>query len=726
MPRAKLLSMAESFTIGDWRVEPERGCLVAASHEALEVRLEPKAMQVLQVLAERRGEVVAKQELVDAVWPSAFVGDQVLVNAIWELRRALGDDSKNPSYIQTIPRRGYRLAAAVVEATPPTSEQEIESEAIRDQKHASRGRAARALIGALIAIVGVFASMLAWREQGPEAAPEVRFEIRSEKPLAPLYLPALATSADGSKLVFVARVGEKSELRLRRLDRLEEVPLVGTDGGHAPFFSPDGRWLGFFAGGRLLKIALEEGSPPVSLAEAGVPRGGTWSADDRIYFARGSGGGLWSISAAGGEPEPVTRLAEGEWTHRWPQLLPDGETLIFVAGDRELSGFDQARIVALSLRTGERRELVRGGSFPRFAAGRLYWVNEGRVLAAALDMRRLTLDEPRAVLEGVSWYPINGAAQLALADESLAYIPGVNPCQPLRRLRFLSPVGAPPQDADPTAESPRLYYDPALAADGRRLAVAIAEAGNSDLWIYDLARRTRSRLTDSPGEDQGPIWHPDGRQIAFYSAQSGPFQMFLTDASGAGAPRQLWSSSSSQRPECFTPDGRRLIFSENHPETGFDLWTLDLEGAAVPEPLWVTPYDELHARLSPEGQWLAYVSNESGRREVYLRPSDPEDDRRWPLSAGGGDNPVWDSGGGALYYRTSQAIHRVEISASSRGDPEIGSPEQLLEWSFPSQLLEGDHRRSFDVAPDGSGFLVLEPLEEAPPPIHVVLNWRPN
>ena len=701
--------MSDSFTIGDWRVESARGCLVAAKDPALEVRLEPKAMQVLLTLAARRGEVVTKKQLVEAVWQGAFVGDQVLVNAVWELRRALGDDSKSSRYIQTIPRQGYRLAAEVHE---PTASPETPA-----RKRPVIGIAA----AALAALAAGATAVWLWPERQVEAPAVVRFEIRPESPLGPLYLPALAISADASKLVFTARAGAATELMLRRLDRLEEVAIPGTEGGHAPFFSPDGRSIGFFARGDLLQVALEDGGPPIVLAEAGAPRGGAWGPDGRIYFARGSGTGLWRIGVAGGEPEPVTELAAGEWTHRWPQVLPDGETLLFVVGDREMrSGFDEAKVAVLSLASGERRELVRGGSFPRFAAGRLFWLREGQVLAAAFDPGQRSIGEPQAVRDGVSWYPINGAAQLALsAGGSLAYVPGSAPWRPLRRLRWVDPSGiAPP--VEPLTEA-RLYYDPALSADGRRLAVAIAEAGNSDLWIYDLERHTRSRLTDSPGEDQGPVWHPDGERVAYYASQAGPFQMFLAEVSGAGTPRRLLESTGSQRPECFTPDGRRLIFSEYQVETGFDLWSLELEGESEPAPLLVTPYHELQARLSPDGRWLAYITNESGQREVYLRRPDPEDSRRWPLSAGGGDDPVWDPNAGALFYRSAGAIHRVQVAGGAAGEPEIGRPERWIEWSFPVQLLEGEHRRSFDLG-SGGRFLALEPLEEAPPPIHVVLN----
>ncbi len=708
----------DSFIIGDWRVEPARGCLVAASNPALEVRLEPKAMQVLLALAERRGEVLAKEELIEAVWQGAFVGDQVLVNAVWELRRALGDDSKRGRYIQTIPRRGYRLAAALGGEAPG----------------AGGRRPLAMLAAALVASAVVAAVVWQWPARERQPPPMVRFEVRPEGPLGPLYLPALAISHDASKLVFTAREGTSdvapegggvTRLRLRRLDRLESQAIAGTEGGHAPFFSPDGGRVGFFGDGELKVVALEGGAPPVVLAEVGVPRGATWAADGTIYFARGSGSGLWSVAAEGGVPQPVTELAAGEWTHRWPQILPDGETLLFVVGGVEMrSGFDQASIAALSLATGERREVVRGGSFPRFAAGRLFYLRQGRLLSAVFDPRRLAIGPPRSVLDGASWYPINGAAQVALsAGGSLAYVPGSAPWQPLRRLRWVDRSGTAEPAAEPLAE-PRLYYDPALSADGRRLAVAIAEAGNSDLWLYDLERRTRSRLTDSPGEDQGPVWRPGGEQIAYYSSQAGPFQMYLTETSGAGPPRRLLESSQSQRPECFTPDGRRLIFSENRSETGFDLWVLDLEGPGEPEPLLVTPYDELQARISPDGRWLAYISDESGRREVYLRRPGSEDPGRWPLSAVGGENPVWDPRGSEIYFRSAGAIHRVEISDASDAEPAIREPERLLRWTFPLQLLEGEHRRSFDVGRDASRFLALEPLEEAPPPIRVVLNWR--
>ncbi len=701
--------MSGGFIVGDWRVEPERGCLVAVANPGLEVRIEPKAMQVLIALAERRGEVVAKEQLIETVWQGAYVGDQVLVNAVWELRRALGDDSKRPRYIQTLPRRGYRLAAAA------------------GGEGAGAGRIGKVAAGVVALAVLASAAFWLWPEREASSPPVTRFEIRPQSSFGPLYLPALAISPDASKLVFVAADTETRDTRLvlRRLDGLDEVPLAGTEGAHAPFFSPDGRWVGFFAGGELRTAPIDGGGPPVTLAEVGATRGADWGAGGWIYFARGSGGGLWRVAAAGGEPEPVTELERGEWTHRWPQVSPDGETLVFTAGDDAMrSGFDEAAVVAMSLLTGDRQELARGASFARFAAGRLYYVRAGRILAADFDARRLAIGLPRTALEGASWFPINGAAQVAIsAAGTLAYLPGSAPWQPLRRLRWVDRSGAVEPVGDPSAET-GIFYDPALSPDGRRLAVAIAEAGNSDLWVYDLERRTRSRLTDSPGEDQGPVWHPDGRRIAYYTSKAGPFQMFLIEASGAGEPRRLNKSQRSQRPECFSLDGRWLVFSRVHPETGFDLWYLDLEDEeAETERFLRTPYDELQARLSPDGAWLAYVSDESGRREVYLRRPVPEASSRWPLSAGGGEDPVWDPRGGAVYYRTPEALHRVTVAGSGAGEPEIGKPQRWLDWDFPPQLLEGEHRRAFDVDRDGSRFLVLEALQQASPPIRVVLNW---
>jgi len=697
--------------VGEWRVDADHHRLLGAEGSGQEIRLEPKAMQVLVCLARRRGEVVAKEEIIRQVWGDAFVSNQVLTNAVWELRRALGDDARTQRWIQTVPREGYRLV------TQTGTSRGLERP----------GAASRNLRAWAAAIAALLLAVLAWavlREPASSPPAITRFSVHFEEPLASFHLPVAALSNDGSRLVFVSVEDGTSRLYSRRMDRLDSVPIAGTEGAHGPFFSPDGEWIGYYAEGELRKVRAE-GGPVTRIRRIATPRGATWADDGYVYFAPASSSAIWRVPATGeGEAEPLTTLEGTEWTHRWPEVLPGAETILFtVADDAVVSGFDEAKIFAGSLTTGKRRLLVEGGSFPRYTAGHLVFVRGSDLLAAPLDPDRLELTgPPRRVLVGVRRFPINGAAQFALAPGgTLAYVPGGDAWEPPRRLLRVSREG----EETLLEYRERLYYDPAVSPDGRRVAVVIAEAGNSDLWVVDLDRGTQTRLTDSPGEEQGPVWSPDGRRIAYYYSLHGPFQMLWRAADGGGEPTPLLASEYSRRPESFTPDGTTLVFAELHPETGFDLWTLSLGSdpeRAVPRPLLRTRFDERHARVSPDGRWLAYVSDESGAAQVYLRPFGPSSPERGRtlLSPERGDQPLWDASGRRLTYRTPDAVMEVEIPAGSRPDP--GAPRRLFPWRFPLRVFEGLYRRDLDSFPNGDLLMIrARPGERRQ--LHVVLGW---
>jgi serine/threonine-protein kinase len=707
--------LTQGFRIGDWRVEVHANRLVRADHPEHVVRIEPKAMQVLVHLAQHAGEVVLKESVVREVWEGAFVTDEVLTNAIWELRKALGDDPKNPQFIETIPRKGYRLVAPVA---PLDGE-----DGARPATPIGSGAANRQtrLLWILVAVMSLLAVSFIWNTRKAKApGPVARFRIDVREPLAALYLPVAAMSPDASRLVYVSDTGGGTQLYLRSIDQIEASPIPGTEGGHGPFFSPDGEWLGFYLQGQLKKVRLGDGSPPLALCDVGSPRGATWGPDDKIYFTPGSSGGILRIAADGGEPEVVTELAEGEWTHRWPDVLPSGSAVVFTVGDAGIvSGFDEAKIVVQSLESAERRVLIEGGSFARYARGHLIYSREGALLALPFDPERLeATGVPVAVLEWVKWFPINGAAQFTLShDGSLAYVPGDGQWEEPRRLVWVDRQG----NAVPLTDDARLFYDPALSPDGQKLAVSIAHRGNSDLWVYDLERDTLTRLTSTGGEEEGPIWTPDGKRVTYYYSMAGPFQMLWMPVDGSSKPERILEAKFSQRPESWSPDGRLLVFSEQNPTTGFDLWLLDLQEDGEPKPLLDTPFHERHAKISPDGRWMAYVSNESGRDEVYARPF-PEPGGRWQISSDGGDNPTWSPDGRKLFYRDGDTMMVVHVGV----EPEFSAsiPELLFEWRYPSRVFEGQYRRHYDVAPDGNRFVMIQGQEAATSrKLHVVLNW---
>jgi serine/threonine-protein kinase len=699
------------FQIGEWHVEAERNRLVRAGHPEHAVRIEPKAMQVLVYLAEHAGEVVEKEKVVKEVWEGAFVTDEVLTNAIWELRKVLGDDFKSAQFIQTIPRKGYRLIAPVV--------------SLDERRAVSLPRQwPLAVPWILLAAASLIAVLAIWnlRQAGPQQRLVARFPVEVTGDLGPLYAPVVALSPDASRLVFVSNAGGGgSRLHLREMDQMSATPIPGTEGARSPFFSPDGQWVGFFTEGKLRRVNLGDGGPAIDICDVGAPRGAWWGPDDNVYYTPGASGAIWRIPADGGEPKAVTELDKdnAEWTHRWPYVLPNGSAVLFTVGDKDLfSGFDEAKIVAQSLASGERRVLIEGGSFSRYVLDHIVYMRNGALMAVPFDADRLEVTgSARPVLKWVKWFPINGTAQFALSgDGSLAYVPGGPDWEAPRKLVLVDRRG----EVQPVTNDARIFYDPGLSPDGRRIAVAIAREGNTDLWLYDMNRETLSRLTVSGGEDQGAIWTPDGKRITYYYGMAGPFQIYSLSADGSGEPEKILDGANSQRPESWSPDGKVLVFSENDPETGFDIWSLDLEVGKA-EPVLDTTFDELHGALSPDGRWLAYVSNESGTYEIYLTPF-PDPGGKWQISTEGGDNPKWARGGTELLYRNGDKMMSVSVST----EPELraGKPSVLFEWRHPPRLFEGLYRRYYDVTPDGQRFLMIEGEEgEASKQLHVVLNW---
>ena len=711
--------MDSEFQIGDWRVDVPRNRLVRSDHPEHSVRIEPKAMQVLVYLAQHAGEVVEKETVVKEVWEGAFVTDEVLTNAIWELRKALGDDSKSAQFIQTVPRKGYRLIATV--RAPVNSTRRT-----RLTRGASVARNWSPTIPwILLAVVSLLFVVALRNVRQTTESPDVvaRFPVDIEGNLGPLYVPVLALSPDASSIVYVstAEVGGRSQLYRREMDQMTSTPVPGTEGALSPFLSPDGNWVGFVGEGKLRKVNLSSGGPPIDLCDIGGPRGAWWGPDGFIYYTPGSSGGIWRISADGGEPEAVTKLQDtnAEWTHRWPQVLPGGQAVLFTVGDKDMfSGFDEAKIYVQSLVNDERRLLIEGGSFARYVPGHIVYVRSGALMAAPFDAERLEMAGPaRPVIEWVKWFPINGTAQFAISrDGSLVYVPGGPEWEEPRRLVWVNRQG----ESTAVTDDARVFYDPGLSPDGRKIAVAIAREGNTDLWLYDVERETLSRLTASGGEDLGPLWTPDGQRIAYYYSMTGPFQMFSRAADGSGEPEKILEGENSQRPESWSLDGKVLIFSENDPSTGFDIWSLDVEGGK-PEALVKTTFDELHGRLSPDGRWLAYVSNESGEYEVYVTPF-PGPGGKWQISTDGGDNPSWTRGGKELLYIDGDEMMAVSITS----EPEFAAtkPRLLFEWRHPARLFEGRYRRHYDVSSDGETFLMVQGSErETSKQLHVVLNW---
>ena len=464
------------------------------------------------------------------------------------------------------------------------------------------------------------------------------------------------------------------------------------------------------------KVSIH-GGPPVTLSPAAGFLGASWGLDDTIIFAEVRTGGLLRIPAAGGTPESLTTLEEGELDHRWPEILPGGTAVVFTVVQG--GGSATMQIDLLRLDTGERTLLVSGGSYPRYApSGHLVFGLDGTLRAVPFDLTSLTVTgDPVPVLEGVTTTG-QGAAQASFAsDGTLVYVPGVAGSGRQRTLVWVDRDGT----EELLAAAPREYTYPRISPDGRQVAVSVDDE-EDDIWAWGLARETLRRLMFTPGRDSYPVWTPDGQRVAFSSPRDGVGDIYWKAADGTGTVERLTDSPNIQHPQAFTPDGSHLAFREDSSETRSALGTLAMDGERSSTPLLVTEFGEWNAELSSDGRWLAYQSDASGQSEIYVRPFPDVQEGLSQVSTDGGDQPLWGPDGRELFYQSSAGslvVVSVETDPSFRpGNPEV--------------LFEDDYRRGFgrgyDISPDGQRFLMIKdtaPVDGTVVEAQIVLvqNW---
>jgi len=546
----------------------------------------------------------------------------------------------------------------------------------------------------------------------PQAIKRMTIKLPDTEPLAlakftPLGIgrTSVALSPDGSLLAYAAERNGKSQLYLRALDRFDAKPIPGTEGAYNPFFSPDGRSLGFFSENTLKKVSLQ-GGEPVTLCEARIPHGASWGPDDTIVFADSEGFNLSQVPASGGKPQ-VFKL-EGLRAF-YPEFLPGGKAVLFSI----FSSFnpDYYQIAVLSLATGERRVLLEGGTNPRYAAsGHIVFARAGTILAAPFDLSRLTVTGPAVTLiEGIrteEW----GAAQFALSPEgTLVYVSGAPAW--IGKLTWVDHQGI----SKPLAAPAQAYGPVRISPNGQRLVVSVAGA-TKDVWIYDLAREQFTRLT-TEGFDDEPLWTQDGKRVIYRSSAPNQFQLISKLADGSGAEEALTTSKYRLAPSSWSPDGKLLAFHELGPDTGLDLWMLPLEGDRKPYPWLETKFNEWGARFSRDGKWIAYTSDESGQYEIYVRAY-PGPGGKWQISASGGEEVVWSPDGRKVFYRDGLKW----MSAAVQTQPEFRADAPKVMFEGPYLNVPGV---SYDVAPDGQHFVMIEENQKQAPTtqLNIVLNW---
>ncbi len=526
----------------------------------------------------------------------------------------------------------------------------------------------------------------------------------------------LSISPDGTQVVYVGLRAGNVQLYLRPLDRAESTPIAGTDEANSPFFSPDGRWVGFFAHGKLKKVTVG-GTALQVLADAPSSMGGCWGVDDTLYFAPTNLSGLWKVPAAGGPATELTRLEReaGEISHHWPHPLPDGKTLLFSIWTGP--GPDEQIIARQSLVSGERGVLLTGVSTPWF-------LSPGHLLYGRLDALYATPWDPtRASLEGavpmtmpVSAQEREGVQAMALSsDGTLVHVPA-GPGHRSNRVVWVDRAGK----VEPLALKERDFQSVALSPDGRQ-AIVQFEEGKSGLWLCDLARATLTPFATTDGSSQAPVWTPDGKRVIYRGTRKGFRNLFWKAADGTGAEERLTTKADVvQTPTSVSPDGRWVLFQENT-TAGGAIWRLPLErmaSAKTGEPMFLT--DGLDGQVSPDGQWLAYISVVTGRDEIYVQPF-PGPGPRVPISTGGGVSPLWSHDGKELFFETPGELLVVDVTTTPTFS--ASAPRVLYTGRFHDT---GNGNTPFSITADGQRFLRVQQVEPDRPVTHIdlVLNWR--
>ncbi len=527
---------------------------------------------------------------------------------------------------------------------------------------------------------------------------------------------SVAISPDGTQLVYVGLKpggdtassvsGNRVQLFTRGMDDYAVRAIQGTQGARSPFFSPDGKWVGFVdtRDGHLKKTRLEGGVPVTLSAEArGLDfRGFDWGEDGRIYFG-GSTTGIEALPEDGGTVETLTSpdRDRAEKTHRFPHLLPGGRALLFTLATAGIASYDEASVALLDLRTGEYRILFDGGTKPSYApTGHIVYGKDGTLEAVPFDLESLEITGPPfRVAEGLVTSDGWGGAHYAVSDTgTLVYVPGVPETfqLPVYWLDREGEVETVPLPARP-------YASAVFSPDGKQLALSSLGA-NASIWTYGIERGTMTRLT-SAWDNTGPLWMRSGTHVIFSSNRSGTDSLWRAASDGSGVAEMLYSSVANYY--SWSAGDRWLAFSSVSAATGEDIWLLSAdETAAEPDPLLQTPYQESYPAFSPDGKWLAYTSDESGISELYVQRF-PLAGRKWQISVGGGQAPLWSPDGDALYYWKANRLMAVSVTTEPDFTP--GKERQLQQPQF--SYLSG-----WDIAPDGQRFVIVGRLADPAAP----------
>jgi hypothetical protein len=579
----------------------------------------------------------------------------------------------------------------------------------RDAPHDVRGRARERLAWAAMALVAAAAAAaVTVTLRQPPVLPEVRFDVPFPTAMAAEFAQ-IALSPDGQQLLAAPTTANPTPLWLRPLSSTSGRTLPGTEGATFPFWSPDGKAIGFFADNKLKRFDIDSEAVSI-LADAPNARGGAWHADGTILFAPRPVGPLSRISASGGQPAILTRLEEGQNDHRAPCLLPDGQHFLYYSrGSPQVRGVWVARVDG-----SEPRRLLDADAAAVYAAsGHLLFVRNGELLAQRFDATSLALDgEAFRLASGISVNPGVSLASLTASPAGpIAYGTGS-----IRRtqLAWFDQTGKRLESVGPADQTNLANL--ALSADGGRIAFSRGVGSNWDVWVMDM-RGTMSRLTTGLAFENNPLWSPDGRTILY---NSGPSMIVSRGASDGSAEQSLLRDRTWLLPSDVSRDGRVLLYSKAA-ESSMDLWYLSLIGDHTPHPYIEGPFHERDGQFSNDGAWVAYQSNATGRNEIYVQPF-PGPGERVQVSTGGGQQPRWDPRGAQLYYvAADQRLTSVPITFSKAG-ASVGQPVPLFRIEFENNYLA---RQQYAISPDRQRILINAATDAVDPPwTTVIVNWQ--
>jgi Tol biopolymer transport system component len=552
------------------------------------------------------------------------------------------------------------------------------------------------------------------RETPPPDPPETRLDIVTPATDDP---ESFALSPDGRQIVFVAKSDGAARLWLRSLAKATAAPLAGTEGALRPFWSPDSRSIGFFAGNALKRLDLDGGQPQALAPAAGVGFG-SWSSKGVILFSPTQVSPLSRVAASGGATTVLPLWGKNAITNLFPVFLPDGLHFVFVSAvsrteaDVYLGSLDGAAAVRLT---------SDGGPMAYLPSGWLLWIRTGGTLVAQrLDVAKGALvGEPVALAEAVLGIS-------ASATGVVAYRVGGSG---ERQLTWVNRSGAVRGTVGPPDGS---LASPRVSPDGRQVAFSRETQGKQDIWLQSDARA--SRMTFGSGANEFPVWSPDGSRLVFVSISGTGHDLYQKPTNGAQAQEPLLLSQKAQVPTSWSADGRYLLYFSFDPGPDADLWVLPMTGTRKPFPFLQSSILKAWGQFSPVGRWVAYQSTESGRFEIYVRrfvvPGDAADSTaaqagQWQVSTAGGISPMWRADGKELYYIDPAGMMMAAPITETGSTVVPGTPVTLFQTNVVGGGIDGGQGRQYDVAPDGR-FMINRVLDSAAAPITLIQNWHPD